>query len=211
MAESTVLRADAALRRAQIVQAAARIMVAEGTDVPMERVAREAGVGVGTLYRRFPDRCALLVAVVEAGVQKLVDGMVQARREEPTAWDALVRGLSQSVQVRLAMGPHAATRRDLFMQVRDEPTVNALYLQFAQVVEELVVDAQREGNLRPDVGAGDVVQAFSLVRGFSAIADPELDRCLVSRTLALIIDGLRAGPATALPGDPIGVADLRRA
>ena len=68
----TSLRADARRNRDQILAAAAHAFVASGSDVPMEEIARAAGVGVGTLYRRFADREALLVAVVEHDVTALL-------------------------------------------------------------------------------------------------------------------------------------------
>lgn len=209
MHQTVPLRADAARRRQQIVKAAARVMVSEGPEVPMERIAREAGVGVGTLYRRFPDRRALLIAVVEEGVQQLVDGLLLARQEEVTAWDALIRGMSQSVQVRLALGPDALGQRHLYVQVRDEPAVRRLYLQFAELLDDLVAAAQQEGDLRADVGAGDVARLFALVRTFPDVTHPDLDHRLADRNLAVIIDGLRAGSAGVLPGEPVCSVDLQ--
>ena len=75
-AEATGLRADARRNRDQIVAAAKQWFAVQGPDVPMEEIARAAGVGVGTLYRRFPDREALIRAVVR---ESLTISVAEAR------------------------------------------------------------------------------------------------------------------------------------
>ena len=88
------LRSDAKRNREQLIAAAARTFVAGGPDVPMEEIARAAGVGVGTLYRRFADRESLMVAVAQTSLDTLLGRVRAAAAEEPRAWDALVRSMS---------------------------------------------------------------------------------------------------------------------
>src|SRR5690606_13382420 len=91
------LRADARRNRDQIVAAASRLFARGGADAPMEEIARAASVGVGTLYRRFPDREALIVAVAGKSTRDLHAQLEAARAEEPTAWAALERFLREAV------------------------------------------------------------------------------------------------------------------
>src|SRR4051794_33378606 len=103
-AEGTVpLRADARRNRDQIIAAAQLAFATRGPDVPMEEVARLAGVGVGTLYRRFPDREALIRGVAQHNFAQVVTDAGAALAEEPTAWQALVRLMSGSRSLRLTL------------------------------------------------------------------------------------------------------------
>src|SRR4051794_29077547 len=99
----TPLRADARRNRDQIIAAARVIFVEQGADVPMEEIARTAGVGVGTLYRRFPDRDALIRAVAVDNFDRVLIDAKAAAEEEPTAWAALVWLLHQSVELQLSV------------------------------------------------------------------------------------------------------------
>ncbi|MDT7613343.1 MAG: hypothetical protein QOF00_790, partial [Pseudonocardiales bacterium] len=97
------LRADARRNRDQILAAAKERFAAQGPDVPMEEIARAAGVGVGTLYRRFPDREALIRAVARDNFSNALAEARTAVAEESTAWQALVRFLRQSQELRLTV------------------------------------------------------------------------------------------------------------
>ena len=85
------LRADARRNREQIIVAARGVFAERGFDVPMDEIARAAKVGVGTLYRRFPDRDALMRAVATDSLTRVLDEARRAAAEEPSAWQALVR------------------------------------------------------------------------------------------------------------------------
>src|ERR1044072_791004 len=91
-------RSDARRNRDQIVRAAKEIFAARGLTVPMEEIAREAEVGVGTLCRRVPDRKPLIRAVTGDNVLVIAADTRAALDEEPTAWDPLVRITRQSAQ-----------------------------------------------------------------------------------------------------------------
>ena len=204
------LRADARRNRDQILAAAAHAFVASGPDVPMEEIARAAGVGVGTLYRRFADREALLVAVVEHNVTALLARIRTAVREEPRAWDALVASMSYSRELRLLLPAPSSLPPHLATAVRDDPTLRRLRHELRELTNQLVEAAQQEGTLRRDVGAGDVAQLFTLVyrgatQGQGGVAD-----VAAGRALAVILDGLRTGPHATLPGDPLEISDLER-
>ncbi|MFL6065050.1 MAG: TetR/AcrR family transcriptional regulator [Friedmanniella sp.] len=210
MPPSPVLRADAQRNRDQILAAAARTFVEDGADVPMEEIARVAGVGVGTLYRRFADRESLMVAVVQHNLQSLLDKIRAAVAEEPLAWDALVRSMSYSRELRLSLPTTRALSPRLAAAVREDPTVRRLRDELTEVTDRLVAAAQREGSLRADVGAGDVAQLFTLVyRATPTTAADDAD-LPTRRALAVILDGLRAGAHDPLPGRPLDTGDLER-
>jgi AcrR family transcriptional regulator len=205
---SHVLRADARRNRDQILAAAARTFAADGPDAPMEEIARTAGVGVGTLYRRFADRESLMVAVVQHNLESLLGKIRAAVQDEPLAWDALVRSMSSSLELRLSLPTTSLLPPGLATAVRDDPTVHRLRRELTEVTDGLVAAAQREGSLRPDVGAGDVAQLFTLVYRAAPTAPGATEDFTTARALAVILDGLRVGPHAPLPGRALDTADL---
>lgn len=200
------LRADARRNRDQIVVAAREIFAEAGPDVPMEEIARRAGVGVGTLYRRFPDREALIRAVARESFVKFADEARRAADEAPSAWAALVRlvGESQQLQVTVQLALMSSRAREI---LRDDPETRRSRDTVLAVLREIVRAAQAEGSLRPDVGAGDVAVLFSLLlKQAPAMTDPTVPA--TERAVVLMFDGLRAQPGTPLPGRPITDEDL---
>lgn len=204
------LRADAARNLRRILTAAAEAFADQGGDVPMEEIARRAGVGVGTLYRRFPDREALVVAVVQDSFQTLLDTMRAAQQQEPSAWQALVRSMSFSQELTLSTPPTSPLAAPSRAALAADPGIRALRRAFIEVLEQLVERAQAEGALRDDVGAGDVAQLFALVyRAGRPDGRPRSD-VASSRALSVVLDGLRTGAHTSLPGRPLTPRDLEQ-
>jgi AcrR family transcriptional regulator len=201
------LRADARRNRDQILAAAKAMFARQGPDAPMEEIAREAGVGVGTLYRRFPDRQALLRAVAQDSFAVMLDEARAAVAAGPTAWNALVRIVRQSreleLSVRLAiLSPPAASI------IREDPLTRRFRRELLETVDGVVRAAQAEGSLRPDVSTGDVTALLSLLLSRLPML-PAGSAWLVSeRALALMLDGLRAQSGTELPGQPLTMEDL---
>jgi AcrR family transcriptional regulator len=178
----TPLRADARRNRDQIIAAARDIFARQGPDVPMEEIARAAGVGVGTLYRRFSDRDALIAAVARASIA-----------EEPTAWDALVRFLRHSqelkLSVKLAMvSPKAASV--MAGEVMTDEFRDALLQELDAVVHQ----AQAEDVLRTDIDTGDVAMDIALLLRQLPGTNDEVARVGPDRCMSLVLDGLRAQP-----------------
>ncbi|MDT3444207.1 MULTISPECIES: TetR/AcrR family transcriptional regulator [unclassified Pseudofrankia] len=210
------LRADARRNRDRIIATATQAFADDGPDVPMEEIARLAGVGVGTLYRHFPDREALVVAVVR---DSLATSLARARAAadetaadetaaDGRAWDALVRSLSPSRELRLTMRLTVLFSPGMAAAVRADPAITRIRREYAEALDALIRAAQTEGSLRPDVGSGDVAHllalaAYSLSRGLGTTAEIAFDRAR-----AIILDGLRARPTTPLPGHPLTTTDL---
>jgi AcrR family transcriptional regulator len=200
------LRADARRNRDQILAAARRMFAEQGPDAPMEEIAREAGVGVGTLYRRFPDREALIRAVARENFAVVLTETRAAVAEEPTAWEALVRVVRQSralqLSVQLAiLSPLAGAI------IRDDPDTRKYRRELLETLDGLVRAAQSEGTLRRDVGTGDVTALLSLLLRRVQPKDGSAGMA-AERALVLMFDGLRAQSGSTLPGRPLSGADL---
>jgi AcrR family transcriptional regulator len=202
------MRADARRNRDQIIVAAKQMFLEFGADVPMEEIARQASVGVGTLYRRFPDREALIRAVAQDNFGMVLAEARAAAVEEPSAWDALVRLLSRSRELRLTVRL-ALLSPLVWTIVRDDPKTGEVRDQIMAVLDDLVRAAQAEGTLRKDVGTGDVAVVCSVLLRRLHIGQHESADMILDRALVLILDGLRARPGTPLPGRPVTVTDLR--
>jgi len=205
-AEAT-LRSDARRNRDQILRAAKEIFAARGTAVPMEEIAREAEVGVGTLYRRFPDREALILAVFRDSVRAVAAEARAALAEEPTAWAALVRIIGLSAQLRLSMRLQTYSEAVADMLKADEEIGRHRRAAF-DVLEEVVHRAQAEGSLRTDVGVGDLAMLFVSVMHQTHGLNGEAGGLAPGRVLAIMLDGLRARDANPLPGRPLTRADV---
>ncbi|MFI5606196.1 TetR/AcrR family transcriptional regulator [Amycolatopsis sp. NPDC051903] len=201
------LRADARRNRDQIIAAARTIFAEDGPEVPMEEIARAAGVGVGTLYRRFPDREALIRAVAVDNFSRVLDDARRASEEEPTAWQALVRLLYQSVELHLSVQLAMVSKLALEI-LKDDPAIATLREDLLGELEVMVRGAQREGTLRPDVAEGDVALLFALLLRQLESRSPEIAQMSTERSITIMIDGLRARPGTPLPGRPLSRHDI---
>lgn len=158
--ESGRMRADAVRNRARVVEAAADLFVDRGIDIPMEEIARHAKVGVGTLYRRFPDRDSLVYAVALDGFQALVDAGEAALAQEPDPWNALSRFVRRCAEFRLCtLSATVEERLDLSRGADIARVRNASVAVF----ERLVRDAQSSGAMRADVTPYDVAAMVSLL------------------------------------------------
>ncbi|MBE1498778.1 AcrR family transcriptional regulator [Amycolatopsis lexingtonensis] len=203
----TTLRADARRNRDQILAAAKSIFATSGAEVPMEEIARAAGVGVGTLYRRFPDRDALIRAVAMDNFERvLIDAKVIAA-EETSSWRALERLLRQSVELQLSVQLAMVSPRALVI-LKSDPEVRRLRDEILAVLDGFVDGAQAEGKLRQDVAAGDIAILFATLLRQMRAKSPDVAEMAARRCVGIMIDGLSARPGTELPGRPITSRDL---
>ncbi|HWF35745.1 MAG TPA: TetR family transcriptional regulator [Solirubrobacteraceae bacterium] len=206
MPESTrPLRADAERNRRLLLDAAAAAFAEHGLDVGVAEIARRAGVGQGTVFRRFPTKEHLIAAVV-------VDRMhqVSARgRELLTAPDP-----GQAVFVLLgAMVEGAQSDRALFEAVADtflaNEDIRAAHSDLVQVMDRLLRRAQDVGAVRDDVGALDLLMMF---KGVCEASRPFNDPGIMARQLELMRAALRpVDGGERLSGLPPTLADMERA
>jgi AcrR family transcriptional regulator len=183
-----VMRADARENREKLLHAAAEQFAAGGPEVSLELIARTAGVGIGTLYRHFPTREALIEAVYRNEVDQLCVSAGELLAERPPA-DALAEWMRRFVGYAAtkrglagALKAVAASQADLFPTTRER--------QLAAIGELLDAGvAARE--IRGDVSAEDVLTAINAV--WSIAADGEQWVAQALRVLGLLMDGLRVG------------------
>ena len=199
------LRADAQHNRELILQAARDAFVAYGPEAPVEVIARTAGVGTATVYRRFPDRPSLIYGVAFDVSRRFEAALRSAVAEERSAFEALRRTLHAAVDLRIgAILPALAGRVEVDANLAEaRARTNAL-------LDELIDRARDEGDLRPDAAFGDIVMiAARLTRPSpGAATSPELDLELAHRQLEIYLAGLRPGRADPLPGPALGLAEL---
>lgn len=202
----TPLRADARRNRDQIVSAAREIFAERGVDVAMEEIARRASVGVGTLYRRFADREALIRAVFHDTFQTVAEETRAALDEEPTGWGALLRIMRLSAWLHVSV---QAKSPRVTAVVKSDPETRRLRDHLLDMVGEAVRRAQDEGTLRRDVAVGDIAMLFmSVVHHQTNAVTAEAAGLAPGRVLAIMMDGLRAPAPGELPGRPLTRADL---
>jgi AcrR family transcriptional regulator len=205
--QSPPLRADARRNREQIIEAARELFIRTGTDVPMEEIARTAGVGVGTLYRRFPDRDELIKAVSLDNFARLLDLSRRVESTEPDPAKALSTLLYSSLELRLGITMNAVSPRG-FEAIQRSPELKSQRDEVLDIAGRLLHRAQAEGTFRKDIDVGDMVLALILVSRVIPPSDSELAEMVFHRLIALMLAGLRAESDTPLPGRPIAYDDI---
>ena len=180
------LRRDAERNRQRILAAAAGVFTERGLDATLDEVARAAGVGIGTVYRRFPDKESLVAALFRDRIDALVTVAEQAcAADDP--WQGITGYLEYTAAT---LAGDLGLRQLMMFGTYDRDQVCYARDRMSPVITRLVERAQAAGQLRPDFRATDVKMiAFMLasVAEYAASAAPELWR----RYLAMLIDGLR--------------------
>jgi AcrR family transcriptional regulator len=202
------MRADARRNHDLLLQTARDVFVERGPDAPLEEIARRAGVGIGTLYRRFADRTTLKHAVVLAALNATAEAGEQAQREEADPLDALAAYLHAVLDLRTsAVIPTLLDALDL-----DDPELHAARQRSAGLAQQLIDAAHDAGVLRKDVTFGDVgLMLVRLARPLPGPIPPETQDALAHRHADLFLAGLRTDPAaTPLDGPALELADLQR-
>ncbi|KZM72649.1 TetR/AcrR family transcriptional regulator [Nocardia terpenica] len=151
------MRADAMRNRERIRTSAVRLFAEHGPDVQMCEIAQAAGLGVGTLYRHFPDRRALALDIGAGALHNLMDFAESARERENTAWDELHAIIRHCATLPLALA------KSLSALVPDDAGLSTLERTVDNLLADLVERAQREGTLRPDVPPREVVRLLSVI------------------------------------------------
>jgi AcrR family transcriptional regulator len=196
------LRADAQRNHDRIVIAANEAFAEQGYDVSIEEIARRAGVGAATVYRRFPHKEQLLLAIFEARVEELESAIGAAQRlADP--WQALLAGIRAVVEIQVA--------NMVFLQVLVQagalPALKgALHERVFAPLTELFSQAQASGRLRADLSPEELPQLIGMVAAvakhppYHPVEDGE---CKVpvnwERYLVLLTDALQTPSPSTLP------------
>ena len=177
-------RTDALKNRDHILQVAHEAFAESGTT-SLNTIAKRAGVGAGTLYRHFPTREDLLLAVYRHDVQQVVDSVpeVLATHAPLDAFRTWFHTLARYVRLKHGLGAalHTAAAQEI---------INETYAPVTNAVAILLEACERDGSLRPGLDASDVLLLMSFLWRVPADAAGEQQ---ARRIMELTIDGLRAG------------------
>jgi AcrR family transcriptional regulator len=198
------MRADARRNLEQLLAAARDLVAERGAGVALDEVAHSAGVGIGTLYRRFPDRASLLRGVVLDALEQTGVAAERAAEEHDDAFEALACYLRAALELRVsAVIPQVLDVLDL-----EEPELAAARERSARSSEALVAAAHSSGELPKDVTFADVgMMLVRIARPLPGPMSPELKHELARRHLELFIRGLRSGEGS-LEGPELTRAEL---
>jgi AcrR family transcriptional regulator len=192
------LRADAERNRRKLLDAAAELFARKGLSVGLDEIARHAGVGVGTAYRRFPEKEQLIEALFDDRIEQIAS-LAERCATRDDAYAGLVEFIEGNVQLQstdrglkeLILGsPHAIAR------------VQGARSRIEPAVASLVERAQAAGQIRADVGHTDVALVQFMLTAISDITR-EVDPDVWRRGLRLVLDGLRTPSPGEMPGSPI--------
>jgi AcrR family transcriptional regulator len=186
------LRADAARNRKAVLEAARKRFGEDGMDVGMEAIARAAGVGVGTVYRHFPHKRDLIIALVHEHFARLSEMAAKALERED-AWESFRDFMRESVHA-------AANERAIGEFLGTSPELGEIEVEqtgLAERTEKLIRRAQRAGKMRKDIVIEDVP---TLVCSIGAVASAGTDTIAArnwERLVEITLDGMRACPGTS--------------
>ncbi len=192
------LRRDARERRDKLIAAAQREFAAHGVDASLEKIARDAGVAIGTLYRHFPTRLDLLMAAFEPRLQEFLDGANKAL-EMDDPWEGFVCYLENLFAVQAG---DRGFNDFLSRRFPGNAETEHIHDQMCRQIEDVLTRAQEAGEARPDITQADIVNLIwsngRIIDATSATA-PTAWR----RQLYLMLDAYRAERAHPIPEPPM--------
>ena len=188
------LRADAERNRRRVMDAARELFANRGLEVTLNDIAHHAGVGVGTVYRRFPDKAVLIEALFEERIEELV-AIARAGLDDPDPMNGFVTAITRVLEVQEA----DRGMKELMLSVdSSRQRVGRIRELMAPIVAQLVARARACGELRSDV----VPQDFPMIQiMLGAVIDVGRDSApgLWRRYLELLVQGMRAQPQPPAP------------
>jgi AcrR family transcriptional regulator len=193
------LRSDAERNRRRILEAAADVFAERGLDVSLDDIAAAAGVGVGTVYRRFPDKDALIDALFEDKLGEVVEVIRKALElEDPwESFETFVRS------VALVQAEDRGLKEALVAAHRGRDRLAMMRQQIAPLATKIVARAQEAGVVRSDLGVLDVPATF-LALSYVAERTRDVAPRFWERLLTIFLDGVRADATrTPMPVPPL--------
>ena len=190
------LRADARRNRARLLEVAEQVFAERGTGASTEEIARRAGVGVGTVFRHFPTKEALLEAVFIGRLARLGEQAKElASSEEPgPAFFAFFTLFVDQASAKNVFADALAAAG-----VNVQAAASGMVGEFAGTLNGLLGSAQRAGAVRADIGVGELKAV--LVGASRAVEHAGDDPATRARVIAILLDGLRppAGSSATAP------------
>jgi AcrR family transcriptional regulator len=198
------MRADACRNRERIIDAARVAFVESGAEVPLDEIARRAGVGNATVYRHFADRRELIHQVTLASMIRIAEEAEAAYTEEGDAFEALRRFAYAAADERI--GSLCSLLSDGFDKTA--PEVVATRDRLDTAILRVMDRARTAGRLREDVAVGDLMVALAqLTRPLPGAMCGDFDR-FAHRHLQVYLDGLQTPARSVLPGTAATFEDL---
>jgi AcrR family transcriptional regulator len=198
------LRKDAERNRLRILEAARVLFAERGLGVTLNDIAHHAGVGVGTVYRRFPDKDRLIEELFELRVAEIV-GLAKAALDDPDPWNGLTGFLTKALELQ---AEDAGFKEVVLGSPGARERIGQIRLQMFPIGVELVRRAQEAGQLRSDFFSTDV-PIIQLMVGTVIDTARDVEPELWRRYLAIVLAGLRPGGERTDPM-PIGNLDPER-
>jgi AcrR family transcriptional regulator len=192
------LRRDARERRAKLIAAAQHEFAAHGVDASLEKVARDAGVAIGTLYRHFPTRLDLLMAAFKPRLQEFLDGANKAL-EMDDPWERFVCYLENLFAVQAG---DRGFNDFLSRRFPGNSDTEQIHDQMCRQIEDVLTQAQESGEARLDITQADIV---NLIWSNGRIIDATSATAPMAwrRQLYLMLDAYRAERAHSIPEPPM--------
>jgi AcrR family transcriptional regulator len=192
------LRRDAREHRDKLIAAAQREFAAQGVDASLEKIARDAGVAIGTLYRHFPTRLDLLLAAFRPRLQEFLDGATKAL-EMDDPWEGFVCYLENLFAVQAG---DRGFNDFLSRRFPGNADTEHIHDVMCQQIETVLTRAQEAGKARPDITQADIV---NLIWSNGRIIDATRAEAPTAwrRQLYLMLDAYRADRAHSIPEPPM--------
>ncbi|MEV8327665.1 TetR family transcriptional regulator [Kitasatospora sp. NPDC056731] len=186
-----LLRADAARNAEKIIRAAREVFTEQGPDALLDDVARRAGVGAATLFRRFPDKAALLRAVLDERFGENVRPVIQTAAHDPDPASGLARVLEAALE-------SVAGDYNVLAAARSAGVLTpATGQEFFTALDALLARGQHAGVIRADLVPDDLHRIVVMLVSVLWTMEPHEDGW--RRYLALVLDGLTPAGARPLP------------
>jgi AcrR family transcriptional regulator len=192
------LRRDARESRAKLIAAAQAEFAARGVEASLEKIARDAGVAIGTLYRHFPTRLDLLMAALRPRLQEFVDGAGKAvALDDP--WEGFVAYLDNLFAVQAG---DRGFNDFLSRRFPGNSETEHIHDVMCQQIDDVLARAQEAGKARPDLTRADII---NLIWTNGRISDATSAKAPTAwrRQLYLMLDAYRAERAHSLPAPPM--------
>jgi AcrR family transcriptional regulator len=192
------LRRDAREHRDRLIAAAQREFAAQGVDASLEKIARDAGVAIGTLYRHFPTRLDLLMAALRPRLQEFVDGAAKALQID-NPWEGFVSYLENLFALQAG---DRGFNDFLSRRFPGNGDTEHIHDVMCQQIETVLTRAQEAGQARPDITQADIV---NLIWSNGRIIDATSAKAPTAwrRQLYLMLDAYRADRAHSIPEPPM--------
>lgn len=189
--EDRPLRADAARNVERILRAAREVYGKLGPDAPVEAVARRAGVGERTLYRRFPTKADLVLAALEQSIAEDLTPVIDSARRTKDP----LRGLTQLIEAAISLG---AREHSLLAAARRAGSLTSdISVSLNAALGELAREGQRLGRIRADLVSDDLPRLIAML--FSVLSTMDSDSDGWRRYVALVVDAISVDERRPLP------------